>query len=140
MVSLELMVLFRLLPYQESRNQQGRQIYQLLLKHPHKFHRVRALIVLSAICKEIIVGVTSPKLSLLNIVRGIKFILAHKSHRASEIDEPSMSTGIVKLPNSFIFWGNVLCKIALQFSVSKIVSSKSLSFLLLDRISFMNLA
>src|ERR1044072_5422858 len=95
---------------------------------------------LSANCSVIIVGGTSPISSLSNIVRGIRFILAPKSHRAFSMATPSMLTGTVQLPGSFNFGGSFLCRIALHSSVSIIVSLSSLNLLLLDSISFINLA
>src|ERR1044072_6097915 len=95
---------------------------------------------LSANCSVIIVGVTSPISSLSNIVRGIIFILAPKSHNALSIATPSMLTGTAKLPRSFNLGVSFLCKIALHSSDNIIVSLSSLNLLLLDRISFINLA
>src|ERR1044072_5468901 len=95
---------------------------------------------LSANCSVIIVGVTSPISSLSDIVRGIRFILAPKSHRAFSMATPSMLTGTVKLPGSFNLGGSFLCRIALHSSVSIIVSLSSLNLILLDSISFINLA
>src|ERR1044072_4037030 len=95
---------------------------------------------LSANCSVIIVGVTSPISSLSNIVRGIRFILAPTSHRAFSMATPSMLTGTVKLPGSFNLGGSFLCRIALHSSDNIIVSLSSLNLLLLDNISFINLA
>ena len=61
--------------------------------------------VLSAIFKVMVVGVSSPKLSLLAIDKGIKLILALESHSAFPISAYQIVQGIVKLPRSCIFFG-----------------------------------
>ena len=48
-------------------------------------------------------GVSSPKLSILTINKGIKLMLALESHSALTISEFSMVQGILKLPGSCIF-------------------------------------
>ena len=53
-------------------------------------------------------GVSSPKLSLLTIDKGIKLMLAPESHSAFPILEFPMVQGIVKLPVSNIFTGKDL--------------------------------
>ena len=45
-------------------------------------------------------GVSSPKLSLLKIDKGIKLMLYPESHNAFPIQEFPMVQGIVKLPES----------------------------------------
>ena len=61
--------------------------------------------VLSAICKVMAIGVSSPKLSLLTIDKVIKLMLAPESHIAFPISEFPIVQGIVKLPGSCIFIG-----------------------------------
>ena len=61
--------------------------------------------VLSTIYKVMVVGVSSPKLSLLAIDKGIKLILALESHSAFPISACPIFQGIVKLPESCIFSG-----------------------------------
>ena len=63
---------------------------------------------LSAICKEIEVGVRSPMSSLLRMDEGMRLILAPRSHSAFSIMWPPIEQGIVKLPGSFSFSGNFL--------------------------------
>ena len=63
---------------------------------------------LSAIYNVIVVGVSSPKLSLRTTDRGIKFILAPESHKAFLNSYFPMEQGMVKLPGSFIFSGSFL--------------------------------
>ena len=53
-------------------------------------------------------GVSSPKLSLLTIDKGIKLMLALKSHNAFPISESPMVQGMVKLLGSYIVIGKVL--------------------------------
>ena len=53
-------------------------------------------------------GVSSPKLRLLTTDKGIKLMLALKSHNVFPISEFAMVQGIVKLPRSCIFIGKVL--------------------------------
>ena len=50
-------------------------------------------------------GVSSPKLSLLAIDRGIKLMLAPESHNAFPISTFLIMQGIVKLPGSYLFSG-----------------------------------
>ena len=54
-------------------------------------------IILSAICKLIAVGVSSPKLSLFTTDNGNKFMLAPKSHKAFLNSKFPMVEGMVKL-------------------------------------------
>ena len=61
---------------------------------------------MSAICNVIVVGVSSPKLSLCTIDSDIKFILAPESHKAFLNSYFPMEQGMVKLPGSFIFVGS----------------------------------
>ena len=58
---------------------------------------------LSTIYSVIVVGVSSPKLSLCTIDKGIKLMLAPESYKASLNSYFSMEQGMVKLPGSFIF-------------------------------------
>ena len=62
-------------------------------------------------------GVSSPKLSLLTIDKGIKLILAPESHSAFPILEFLIVQGIVKLPGSYIFIGKDLWITALLVAV-----------------------
>ena len=61
-----------------------------------------------AICKVMDVGVSSPKLNILTIDKGIKLLLAPKSHSAFPISEFNVVHGIVKLLESCIFSGKDL--------------------------------
>ena len=63
---------------------------------------------MSDIYKVIVVGVSSPKLSLLTKDKGIKLILAPESHSAFPISEFPIDQGIVKLLGSYIFSGKDL--------------------------------
>ena len=54
--------------------------------------------VLSAICKVMVVGVSSPKLSLFATDKGIKLMLAQESHSVFPTSACPISQGIVKLP------------------------------------------
>ena len=83
-------------------------------------------------------GVSSPKLSLLTIDKGIKLLLALKSHGAFPISESLMVQGMVKLPGSYIFISKVLLLTALQVVVMFTTLLENFPFLL--SISFMNLA
>ena len=96
-------------------------------------------IVLSAICKVIAVGVKFPKLSLLTIDSGIKLILALESHNALLNSKFPMMQGMVKLPQSYIFYGKLLCITTLHLAV-KFTIPFSAKFLFLLIISFQNLA
>ena len=58
--------------------------------------------VLSAIYRVMAMGVSSPKLSLFTTNKGIKLMLAPKSHSAFPISEFPILQGIVKLPRSCI--------------------------------------
>ena len=62
---------------------------------------------LSAIYSVIVVGVSSPKLSLCTTDKGIKLMLAPKSHKASLNSYFPMEQGMVKLHGSFIFAGKL---------------------------------
>ena len=93
---------------------------------------------LSAICNVIVVGVSSPKLSLCTIDRGIKFILAPESHKAFLNSYFPMEQGMVKLPGSFIFARSFCWIMALQ--VVKLTIPSSAIFLFLLNISFKNFA
>ena len=84
-------------------------------------------------------GVSSPKLSLLTTDKGIRLMLAPKSHSDFPISEFFIVKGIVKLPRSCIFYGKDLWIIALQVSV-KLITHSSTNFLFLLNISFINLA
>ena len=53
------------------------------------------------------VGFGSPRPSFLKIEKGMRFMLAPKSHKTlSKLQSPIMQ-GIVKLPGSFNFYGNL---------------------------------
>ena len=71
-------------------------------------------------------GVSSPKLSLLTIDKGIKLMLAPKSHNAFTISEFPIVQGIVKLPGSYIFIGKDLWITTLQVAVRLTTSSSSI--------------
>ena len=63
---------------------------------------------LSARCRVTVVGLASPNPNRLNMDKGMRLILAPKSHRVlSKIEFPILQ-GIVKLPRSFNFYGNFL--------------------------------
>ena len=62
-------------------------------------------------------GLTSPNPSRLKMDKGMRLILAPKSHRALLKTEFPISHGIAKLPGSFSLWGNFLRSIALHSSV-----------------------
>ena len=63
---------------------------------------------LSASCSVIVVGLASPKPGRLKMDKGMRLILAPKSHRAlSKIEFPILQ-GIIKLPGSFNLCGNFL--------------------------------
>ena len=78
-----------------------------------------------------------PSPSRLNIDSGMRLILAPRSHKVFSKMEFPIVHGIVKLPRSFSFYGNFLCRMALHSSV-RFTVSKSDSLLFLDSISFMN--
>ena len=61
--------------------------------------------VLSAIYKVMVVGVSSPKLSLLATDKGIKFMMTLESDSAFPMSACLISQGIVKLPGSCMFFG-----------------------------------
>ena len=63
---------------------------------------------MSAIYRVMVVGVSSPKLNLLTIDKGIKLTLALKSHSAFPILEFPIVHKIVKLLRSYIFFGKDL--------------------------------
>ena len=63
---------------------------------------------MSAIYRVMAMGVSSLKLSLLAIDKGIKLMFAPESHSAFPILEFLMVQGIVKLPGSCIFTGKDL--------------------------------
>ena len=67
----------------------------------------------STICNVMAVGVSSPKLSLCTTDRGIKLILAPKSHKSFLNSYFPMEQGKVKLPGSFIFGGSFFWIMAL---------------------------
>ena len=60
------------------------------------------------ICKVTVMGVSSPKLSILTIVNGIRFMLAPESHKACLDSIFPIVQGMVKLPRSFILIGKLL--------------------------------
>ena len=74
-------------------------------------------------------GVSSPKLSLLTIDKGIKLMLAPKSHNAFPISEFPIVQGIVKLLGSYIFIGKDLWITTLQVVVRLTTPSSSSIFL-----------
>ena len=93
---------------------------------------------LSSSCSVTVVGLASPKPNHLKMDKGIRLILAPKSHRAlSKIEFPILQ-GIVKLHGSFSFYGNFLSSMALHSSVRFTVSNSD-NLLFLGSISFMNL-
>ena len=94
---------------------------------------------LLAICNVIVVGVSSPKLSLYTTDRGIKFILAPESHKAFLNSYFPMDQGMVKLTGSFIFAGSFYWIMALQVVVKFTIPSSAI-FLFLLSISFINFA
>ena len=94
---------------------------------------------LSAICKVMVVEVSSPKLSLLTTNKGIKLMLAPESHSAFPISEFPILQGIVKLHGSCIFSGKDFWITALQVAVRLTIPSSTI-FLFLLNISFMNFA
>ena len=69
--------------------------------------------VMSAICRVMVVGVSFPKPSLLTTDKGIKLMLAPKSHSAFPISKFPILQGIMKLPRSYIFSGKDFWIIAL---------------------------
>ena len=83
------------------------------------------------------VGRGSPNPNRLNIDRGMRLILAPRSHKAFLKMEFPIVHGIVKLPGSFSFCGSFRYRMALHSSV-RFTVSKSDSLLLLDSISFIN--
>ena len=96
-------------------------------------------IVLSTICKVIVMGVRSPKLSLLTTNKGIKLMLASESHNAFLNSKFSMVQGMVKLPGSCIFFGKLLWITTLHVVV-KFTTHFLGKFLFLLRMSLKNLA
>jgi hypothetical protein len=64
----------------------------------------------SANCSVTVVGLASPKSSFLKIVKGIRLMLAPKSHRAFLNIASPMEHGIVKLPESLSLGGNFFAK------------------------------
>ena len=83
-------------------------------------------------------GLASPNPSSLKIDKGMRLILAPKSHRAlSKIKFPILH-GIVKFLGSFNLCGNFLRSIVLHSSV-RFTVSKSDNLLFFDSISFINL-
>ena len=96
-------------------------------------------IVLYTICKVIVVGVSSPKLSLFTTDNGIKLMLALELHKAFLNSKFPIVQGMVKLLGSNIFSGKLLRIIALHVAV-KFTAQFSTNFLCLLRTSFRNLA
>ena len=83
---------------------------------------------LSASWRVTVVGRASPNPKRLNMDKGIRLMLAPKSHSAlSKIAFPIVH-GIVKLPGSLSFCGSFLCRMALHSSV-KFTVSKSANLL-----------
>ena len=93
--------------------------------------------VLSTIYRVIVVGVSSPKLSLLTTDRGIKLMLVLESHSAFPISAFPIMQGIVKLHGSCLFSGMDFLIIELQVAFRLIIPS-SANFLFLLNGSFMN--
>ncbi len=71
----------------------------------------------------ILVGFGSPHPSFFIIERGIKLILAPKSHKALRMSTDPMEQGIVKAFGSFNFGGSFFWRIALQYSKRAMFSS-----------------
>jgi len=69
--------------------------------------------------RVILVGFGSPHTSFFIIERGIKLMLAPKSHRALPIDTGPIEQGIVKAPGSFSFGESFFWRIALQNSLNE---------------------
>ena len=83
---------------------------------------------LSASWRVTVVGRASPNPKRLKMDKGIRLMLAPKSHSAlSKITFPIVH-GIVKLPGSLSFCGSFLCRMALHSSV-KFTVSKSANLL-----------
>ena len=95
--------------------------------------------VMSAIYRVMAVGVSSPKLSILTIDKGIKLMLAPKSHSVFHISEFPILQGVVKLPGSCIFSGKDFWITALQVAVRLTTPSSTILLVMLN-ISFMNFA
>jgi len=88
--------------------------------------------------KVALVGFNSPIPILLKRDKGIKLILAHKSHMALSMASLPITQGIEKLPGSPTFGGNFLM-IALLSLVKVIVSLCSIAFFF-EKIFLINLA
>ena len=96
-------------------------------------------IVLYAIYKVIVVGVSSPKLCLFNTECGTKLMFAPESHKAFLNSTFQMVQGMVKLPRSYIFTGRLLWITILHVAI-KLTTSSSTNLIFLLRMSFRNLA
>ena len=87
---------------------------------------------MSAICRVMVVGVSSPKLSLLTIDKSIKLMLAPESQSAFPISKFPIVQGIVKLLGSYIFTSKDLRITALQVAVRLTTPSSSIFLSLLN--------
>jgi len=90
-------------------------------------------------CKEMVISLISPSSHFLHIERGIKLALDPKSHKAWPMGILCIRQVTEKLARSFDLAGSLFWITVLHYSFKATISCSS-SFLLLDRISFKNLA